>query len=261
MASDEAKQLDEQDSHFVYGPASFRLLSFDNVLANDEAKIQADATMLSLRLQAFTSQPLPTFTALSYTWGSPKRGSKVLCNGKALAITSNLNKVLKQCRRIARESLDRNPLYFWADGICINQDDVAEKNWAVAGMAAIYRRVGEVLLYIGEPEDASQAGLAIKIVEANVKMRRGPVPEDAVEPIVVDAIPDEDHPVWKAVTHCLNPSTFVRAWVIQEAILAKQLTIRYGDASCPFDLYREFMVTTLEDWGRPRGLDSREDLL
>jgi hypothetical protein len=52
----------------------------------------------------------------------------------------------------------------WIDAICINQNNVAEKNIQVQPMVQIYRQASSVLVWLGESTETSN--LAFKTVEA-----------------------------------------------------------------------------------------------
>jgi hypothetical protein len=75
------------------------------------------------------------FGALPYVWGNPsvKEGSMV-CNGQPIAITFNLWTALRQIwAKWPNKTL-------WVDAICINQDDIPERNQQVTMMGTIYNR-------------------------------------------------------------------------------------------------------------------------
>lgn len=63
----------------------------------------------------------PRYTVLSYCWGSTKRSERVMLSGAYIDITESLNLAL-------RELLRYGDKYVWADAICINQADPAERS-------------------------------------------------------------------------------------------------------------------------------------
>src|SRR6266480_2931914 len=77
---------------------------------------------------------LPPFHAISYVWGSPDRVDQIRCEGRIVRITASLRDVLKRVR------LSDHAVNIWADQICINQNDVAERNHQVALMSKIYAK-------------------------------------------------------------------------------------------------------------------------
>lgn len=94
----------------------------------------------------------PPYEALSYRWSSGKPPSRINCNGKLLAITSNLQEALRRLNVVDR--------LLWVDSICINQDDVVEKGEQVALMSEIYSKAVRVLVWLGENQDSDSMYLS-----------------------------------------------------------------------------------------------------
>jgi hypothetical protein len=88
----------------------------------------------------------PDYEALSYVWGDPLVTSTVFFNGSPFQATANLFKALHRLR-----SKD-NPRSIWVDALCINQDDIEERNHQVALMGEIYKRTSRVLIWLGDEE-------------------------------------------------------------------------------------------------------------
>ncbi len=106
---------------------------------------------------AFSSRP--QFGALSYRWGTDEASDTITLNGCPFMVRRNLHDALV----FLRSRHDGNALeLFWIDAVCINQDDVAERNRQVRIMDQIYFRARTVLVWLGsgyakrpswEPED------------------------------------------------------------------------------------------------------------
>lgn len=88
---------------------------------------------------ASTSVP---YRALSYTWGPRSGQENILINGKSLRIRRNLWNFL----RVARQEYSQ--VWFWIDAICIDQNNVLERNHHVRQMAKIYRRSLETIVWL-----------------------------------------------------------------------------------------------------------------
>ncbi|KAK4446497.1 heterokaryon incompatibility protein-domain-containing protein [Podospora aff. communis PSN243] len=88
------------------------------------------------------------YSALSYTWGDTEPRHKVICNRCALEITPNLHGALLRLRHRTRT------VTIWADQICINQKDVAERSQQVQLMRDIYSQAEEVLVWLGGDDAA-----------------------------------------------------------------------------------------------------------
>lgn len=65
------------------------------------------------------------YEALSYAWGDPTKSHEIFVNGKVLKITTNLHVALQYLRQpdVAR--------VLWIDAICIDQENISEKNHQV----------------------------------------------------------------------------------------------------------------------------------
>jgi hypothetical protein len=86
------------------------------------------------------------YEAISYTWGDGTKKEDIICDGKRQQITASLASTLRRVRLP-----DRNRV-LWADGICINQNDMEERTKQVMFMAAIYSQAQQVLCWLGEDE-------------------------------------------------------------------------------------------------------------
>jgi hypothetical protein len=109
---------------------------------------QNDNDSLSGTLFPVNLEDEPTYIALSYTWGSSELCREIKFGGESLAITSNLDLALRRMRTAGITDV-------WADGICINQRDVPERNQQVGLMGRIYSECNMALIYFGEEANGS----------------------------------------------------------------------------------------------------------
>ncbi|KAI8304506.1 Heterokaryon incompatibility protein 6, OR allele [Colletotrichum sp. SAR11_240] len=102
-----------------------------------------DGIVSQLQLETFSLDDAPPYFCLSYVWGDPKRFIGVNCNGKMIPVTGNLFHAIQTC-------LNRHPdAWLWADGICIDQDNLTERSSQVLFMGAIYRNAVMILAHPG----------------------------------------------------------------------------------------------------------------
>ncbi|KAL9591699.1 MAG: hypothetical protein Q9179_007459 [Wetmoreana sp. 5 TL-2023] len=87
------------------------------------------------------------YEAISYVWGSEADKVALDCDGFQLLITQNLAAALRRIR------LPETNRVLWIDSICINQNDVPEKNHQVRLMSQIYRKASRVLVWLGEEDE------------------------------------------------------------------------------------------------------------
>jgi hypothetical protein len=94
-------------------------------------------------LQTVSLDNPPEFEALSYVWGDASIKKPVTVNGAPHSVTVNLEAALRTLRD------DQKTRTLWVDAICINQDDVPEKNIQVPQMAQLYSAARAVVVWLG----------------------------------------------------------------------------------------------------------------
>lgn len=84
------------------------------------------------------------YVALSYVWGDETDKRAISIEGKKLEITASLDCALRHIR-------DRHSrmLRVWADGICIIQNDVDDRNLQVAQMRSVYSTARHAIIFLG----------------------------------------------------------------------------------------------------------------
>lgn len=164
------------------------------------------------------------YQALSYCWGDPTL-DHVIHAPTPLAVTASLHAALS---RVRHESL---PTVLWADGVCINQNDIEERNAQVLLMRQIYQNATAVLIYLGEEAEDSH------LIPSLVRQTLGEVTmsADSLEAVLskVQEPPLGDPlwtnlRLWRAWGAFVSRPWFSRVWVIQEAVLASAVTVLCG---------------------------------
>lgn len=100
----------------------------------------------------------PAYEAISYVWGAHTRTSTLLLHAEdsssgsdeaalPLPLTPSIHDAL------ARLRLPDSPRRLWADQICINQSDIAERGQQVALMNTIYKNARHILIWLGRDDD------------------------------------------------------------------------------------------------------------
>jgi hypothetical protein len=145
-------------------------LNFDVENANFEhmayqySQLEGPSSVRLLRLQPGDSdQPIrceiypvslddnPSYTAVSYCWGSSEKPREILYSQYSLPITESLHRMLWRLR------LDETkPRLLWADAVCINQQDNDEKALQVPLMSRIYRQAQQAIVWLGDDETDSE---------------------------------------------------------------------------------------------------------
>ena len=94
----------------------------------------------------------PPYFALSYEWGDNETQVESLINGRCSTVSQNLWLFLSVLK--SRQTHIEFPadIRLWIDAICMNQNDVTERNAQVWIMGSIYQQVGSVLAWLGWPQ-------------------------------------------------------------------------------------------------------------
>ncbi|KAI7350958.1 hypothetical protein KC354_g12589 [Hortaea werneckii] len=131
-------------SPLLYPETEIRLLNFSS-----EAQT-SNSSIFDLNIETFPLQDAPPYAAMSYTWSDPPAEEIILIRGLPFYIRWNCWYMLRQLQK-------HRPFgYFWIDAICINQDDVDEKNCQVQMMGEIYEHAECVIASLGEHADDSR---------------------------------------------------------------------------------------------------------
>ncbi|KAI1376403.1 heterokaryon incompatibility protein-domain-containing protein [Hypoxylon crocopeplum] len=91
------------------------------------------------------------FEALSYCWGTHTRMVKILVNDGDFFVTRNLHAALKRLRD------KKSVRTLWIDAICIDQNNIPEKNVQVSLMRNIYGACQRVVIWLGEQDSLTKS--------------------------------------------------------------------------------------------------------
>ncbi|KAJ5798420.1 heterokaryon incompatibility protein-domain-containing protein [Penicillium pulvis] len=191
---------------------------------------------------------VPQYEALSYVWGSSDspttiRVQLVLAGGSAnfheFLVTQNLAVALQHLR------LADSVRTVWADAICINQLDYAEKSQQVMMIGDIYRLARRVIGFLGPAQDDSD--LALEILEnladmVEVDFSSGLIKSSAVGTKdsswadMHSALPYGRREIL-AIYHLICRDWFGRLWIRQEIGLSgRQGTLLCGSKAISWPL-------------------------
>lgn len=227
------------------GPRSIRLLSFG------PGTNSSDLICVQLQIVDLDSECLPGYWGLSYTWGNPVPSypptqHEILCDGESFLVGSNLYDFLKRFKGARR--------CFWIDAICINQNDISERNAQVSIMVWIYSKAEGTFIWLGESDNTSIRSLDLLVKFAEAKKRLG---EDRdkilrrqwefndVEFYTAMGMEPWSQEDWKALWDFYTRSWFRRQWVMQEVIANDQALIFCGDRGMPWPYFMDltqFMI-------------------
>lgn len=171
---------------------------------------------ISCSLSVVSLDSHPVFDALSYVWGKSFVRHRIKINGAPLFITTNLYTVLNRLRRA------QTTLTLWIDAICINQNDIDERNQQVPLMCRIYSQALIVIIWLGDADHETEMALNFLERLARLGANVWQLPPDARERACARAGINTANKEWDAFERLLERPWFNRVWVWQELALAKR---------------------------------------
>ena len=175
----------------------------------------------------------PEFTALSYCWGKENCKHLFEINGQILVLTSSLYIIFQSLQERGFDG------FLWADAICINQDDLAEKAMQIPLMGAIYSGATSVIGWLGIPSEEWQLSpdsfdvFFRQLVESEYEVP----PNSFLHHLTVKelGLPPLNMKVWDGLVELFASPWWTRLWVIQELVLASELTLYFGPVIMDFE--------------------------
>lgn len=220
-----------------------------------------DNNIVSCKLNIVSLKDNPTFAALSYVWGDPRLVEDIILDGQVISVTRNLRDALRHIRTSwLRHFPDRDPSQFrlWADAVCINQQDVAERSSQVQQMCSIFESAEVVLAWLGTesflPSRDSQGNL-LQIGDAFAFFEQwsaaAPAEMSQPEPytqglldlewlrhcpgLLAGTADGEFDILFAAASAMFEMRYWRRAWIFQEVVLSRQLLLCTANRHCHFE--------------------------
>ncbi|MCJ1448706.1 MAG: hypothetical protein MMC23_009223 [Stictis urceolatum] len=185
-------------------------------------RVLSPAPSLRCEIQEYATDDLPEYLALSYAWGTGQATESVSCGEQALQVTPNLYAALHE---IGMKEEFANQC-IWIDAICIDQSNGDEKAVEVKRMEVVFAQAQRVVIWLGPA--AEDSDLAMYELEELRNIRSATSKNVKIEKNTRAELRLANHPVWPAIFKLYNRPWFHRLWVVQEIILAKDLTVLCG---------------------------------
>ncbi|KAI1763797.1 heterokaryon incompatibility protein-domain-containing protein [Hypoxylon sp. FL1150] len=178
-----------------------------------------------------TSTP---YEALSYVWGAPSTAHGITIASLPLPITANCDAAL---RRLRYNSQDR---VLWVDSICIDQtpEGVEERNAQVAMMGNIYENASDVLIWLGEGDENTDA--LFMHLNSLYELRDDSWEDTRAE--MNARFMSESQNVPQTIEDVLSRPWFERMWTLQELLLSSHATVRCGGQSMSWDAFCQALM-------------------
>jgi hypothetical protein len=172
----------------------------------------------------------PAYAALSYQWGPPDEGHPIMLNGRPFSVRTNLWQFLSE----ARHRMEHHTALIWIDAICIDQEHTKERNHQVAMMGEIYSKASHVVVWLG-PGTPVTAGLWGAHRPELVKLGRFPYHHE-----------NKDETV-QAMKELAENAYWRRLWILQEFLLAENITIWCGPQSISENHFRYLLGEYIQE--------------
>ncbi|KAI0186799.1 aldehyde dehydrogenase family-domain-containing protein [Xylaria flabelliformis] len=273
MASDFLNQNDTNVRSSIYTPLDY---TQPQVRFIEIIPFATDDEPVSCRLKIMDLTKNIPYAALSYVWGDINFTEDILVNGIKLPVTTNLASALRQFRTTGfPHHPDVGKLqWLWVDAICINQNNIEEKNHQVPFMGKIYSNASLVLSWLGIP-DYSRLDAAIHTIHNIAPIIRATPDGSGLKagnevvhtgfrwlistlgPDIYRASDSESTATgWQALKALGSHVYWKRAWIVQEIVLARSPSIHWficGSESATFAellLFSSF-ITSLKNTSSP----------
>ena len=198
-------------------------------------------------------KPKMEYSAISYVWGSNEKPCQLATNEGSIPITRSLAAALRRAR------WETKAVVVWADAVCINQNDNAEKAIQVQMMGKIYTNAKAVTGYLGEYADKCDLAIETLIGFSRSKLRPdlnpgyyGLYPKEWRNgnfPIGTLWMRASDEEKWEAVRLLMARPWFRRVWIAQEFLLNGQLVLVCGNLQIHWTLLTAAIESTVGDEG------------
>jgi len=213
-----------ENKNISYEPYEYHPLQANEIrlleLIPSEDLYSSKASIISCRLSHYALDNLPPFETLSYCWGTSRSNRTILIDGKRLHIKPNLEAALREFRRPHYLSGDaQGHRTLWIDAICINQEDLEERNHQVSFMCRIYSLSKDLVVWLGEEDETSR--IAVDFIHWFSKISKGGLTHAKQSSEWGNRLSSTPlFPIiFQALNQFLDRPWFRRAWVLQEYIL------------------------------------------
>ena len=177
----------------------------------------------------------PPYVALSYAWGDEQPSKAFTCESTSLHVTPHLFEGIRQLCDLLEPSTR-----IWIDAICIDQSNADEKAGQIPLMTQTYASAERVLVWLGPAADGSDRVMD-EMGTICAKLQAAKTPLSLEAPHEISGIPGFLDPFWRSVSLLWSRPWFDRLWVMQEVILAKNITFVIGNRTANLDLFTSFV--------------------
>lgn len=170
-----------------------------------------------LHVISLASEPTVQFQALSYVWGIEPPSRRVKLDGEWFMVRPNLFAFLYR-----RAAFEENSVGIFVDAMCIDQDNLPERNSQVALMGDVYRQAEKVIVWFGLEEH-----WVPELVENCTEV----LLPGWLQGYMEFALSQGDlgkGPEGPVFFHLMEHAYWSRLWTVQEYILPSRIELQFG---------------------------------
>jgi hypothetical protein len=196
-----------------------------------------DILHMTLEVRSLEDSDLD-YEAISYCWSQGIGDTiedtwdfEVKCDEGTINVPRNLGRALRRLRYRDRQRR------LWMDSVCIDQQNVEEKNCQVARMGRIFATATRVVVWLGEQDENTESAYrTIKLWatagsnlarQDQVKIRQVLLPRTK-QVCEVAGLGRVSRNEIQVMADLLQRAWFERAWVYQESVLAREIVVKTG---------------------------------
>jgi hypothetical protein len=191
------------------------------------------------------------YTCLSYVWGTEAYQQVICINGKRFSCRKNLWDFLNVAR--TNDVVDLKAV--WIDAVCVDQDNVTERNHQVSQMGDIYARATNVIAWLGRDQGAVEFFIFLKRFAAEQphfeKDARRVWFRESTKSLQRSYLGFESNEYW------------TRAWITQEILQPQKLSVLVNDTQIRQPEFKALvmLLPTLQLTVSKPGRKSSDDLI
>ncbi|KAH8726428.1 heterokaryon incompatibility protein-domain-containing protein [Phaeosphaeriaceae sp. PMI808] len=182
-----------------------------------------------------------SFEALSYVWGDATDALPIIVEEDtptAVPITRNLHNALKSMRSQSHERV------IWADALCVNQNNLAERNSQVKLMSDVYGRATCVICYLGEYWEGCD--MTMEFMERMGSDNGLHISSSHSPTVEISSKPVDWTLLLPNIGQFFRFPYWSRVWTVQEYLLAQNTILQCGTRTLPgrflFSFYENFIT-------------------
>ncbi|KAF6805907.1 heterokaryon incompatibility protein het-6-like protein [Colletotrichum musicola] len=200
-------------------------------------------------LETYADEQHAEYETVSYTWGG-EEGDSASCRPVYVGEHWDVLWQTRNCWEMLRYLRPRRGVRIvWVDAICINQNDLEERQQQVAKMGLIYERTFRVVVYLGPdvtpPTSTSSPHPRRHYLHEHdslaVKPRLPPPSAGSSASPTLDL----------KLSGLFEREYFRRLWIIQELIMSRNITLRIGDVEFTVDREVNFRTASPSNHALP----------